>query len=242
MTSLFPIQDLHVHSIFSDGAQSVDEILEIANGKGYVVGIADHASPEDKIVNDVHLLAYLDALERYPVYRSVEMDVELGCDLSAGALSRLDYVVVGIHFLTLRGVQAFFWDPLAILPDPEEVVEGYVATAERAMATMRMEIFAHPTLLPLALRADADALWTKPRVQRLVRAAVANHVALEISGHWQVPNTSVIEEAVRQGAALSLGSDGHGADSMCDLEYPLAMMRQLGIGPHQLFKPARDLR
>jgi histidinol phosphatase-like PHP family hydrolase len=145
LTTLFPIQDLHVHSIYSDGSLSVDEILEIATAKGYTVGIADHASPEDKIVNDAHLLDYLDALERYPVFRSVEMDVELGSDLSAAAVSRLDYVVVGIHFLTFRGVQAFFWDPLAVLPDPEEVVEGYVATAERAMASMRMEILAHPT-------------------------------------------------------------------------------------------------
>lgn len=241
MTSLFPVQDLHVHSIHSDGSLSVDEILEIANGKGYTVGIADHASPEDKIVNDAHLLAYLDALERYPVFRSVEMDVELGSDLSAAGLSRLDYVVVGIHFLTFRGVQAFFWDPLAVLPDPEEVVEGYVATAERAMGGMRMEILAHPTLLPLALRGDADALWTAPRIERLVRAAVNNHVALELSGHWRVPNAHVLEEAIRQGATFALGSDGHGADSMCDLEYPLAMMRQLGIGPHQLFKPARSL-
>lgn len=241
MSTLFPITDLHVHSVYSDGSMTVDEILEAAARKGYAVGISDHASPEDKIVHDAHLLAYMDALEKYPVYRSVEMDVELGANLSVACLSRLDYVIVGIHYLTMGGIQTFFWDPLAEVSDPEGCVETYLDAAERAMAGMRMDIFAHPTLLPLALRSDSAGLWTEARVARLVQAAVKNRVALEISGHWRVPERAVIEEGLRQGATFALGSDGHGPDSMCDLEYPLDMVRTLGIGPHQIFQPSRSL-
>ena len=168
---------------------TVEEILEAAARKGYVVGISDHASPEDKIVHDAHLLAYLDALERYPVYRAVEMDVELGADLSSAGLARLDYVIVGIHFLTMDGIQTFFWDPLATIDDPEKC-RGCLRGHRRA----RHGEHAYGHLRP----PDASAiwrcaktrarLWTAERIGRLVRAAVRNHVALEISGHWEVPS------------------------------------------------------
>ncbi len=236
-----PILDLHVHSTFSDGAMTVDEIVEIANRKGYTVGIADHASPEDKIVHDAHLLSYLDALERYPVYRSIELDVELGADLSASTLDKLDYVIVGVHFLTVDRVQYFFWDPLAVIPNAERFVEEYVTVAAAAMRHQRMDILAHPTLLPLALREVNHRLWTPARIRRLVAAAVENHVALEISGHWRVPSEEFLREGLRQGAIFSLGSDGHGPDSMCDLEYPLEMVKKLRIGAERLFRPEQSL-
>jgi putative hydrolase len=241
VTVLFPIRDLHVHSIHSDGSMTVEEIVEAANRKGYLVGIADHASPEDKIVHDAHLVSYLDHLERYPVYRSIELDVELGADLSPTCLDKLDYVIVGVHFLTIDRIQTFFWDPLALIPDPDRFVETYIATATTAMAHMRMEILAHPTLLPITLRAESARLWTPGRVSRLVRAAVENHVALEISGHWLLPSEELLREGLRQGAMFSLGSDGHGPDSMCDLAYPLAMVKALGIGPDRIFTPRRSL-
>lgn len=241
MTGRFPIIDLHVHSVHSDGSLTVPEILEIAGRKGYAVGISDHASPEDKIIHDAHVVAYLDALEEYSVYRALEMDAELGADISANCLARLDYVIVGIHFLTLGGIQTFFWDPLAAITDSEAFLDAYVVLAERAMASMAMDILAHPTLLPLGLREDAGRLWTPSRIKRFVAAAVRHHVALEISGHWRVPSEEMIAEGLRQGATFALGSDGHGPDSMCDLEYPLAMLRQFGIGPHQLFQPKRRL-
>jgi DNA polymerase (family X) len=234
-----PILDLHVHSTYSDGSMTVDEIVEAANKKGYVVGIADHASPEDKITHDAHLLSYLDALERYPVYRSIELDVELGADLAASTLAQLDYIIVGVHFLTIGGIQYFFWDPLATIADPERFVEQYIVTAAAAMRGMRMDIFAHPTLLPIALREASDELWTADRIRRLVAAGAESHVAFEISGHWRVPSEAFIREGLRQGVTFSLGSDGHGADSMCDLEYPLAMVQKMGIGPERLFTPKR---
>jgi histidinol phosphatase-like PHP family hydrolase len=241
LTSLLPIRDLHVHSIHSDGAMTVEEILEVANRKGYLVGIADHASPEDKIVHDAHMVAYLDELERYPVYRSIELDVELGTSLSSTCLDKLDYTIVGVHFLTVDRVQTFFWDPLALIPDPDAFVEAYISTATSAMRRMHMDIFAHPTLLPISLRSESARLWTPDRIRRLVVAAVQNHVALEISGHWRVPSEELLREGLRQGATFSLGSDGHGPDSMCDLDYPLEMVRTLGIGPDRLFTPRRKL-
>jgi histidinol phosphatase-like PHP family hydrolase len=241
VNSLLPILDLHVHSIHSDGAMTVEEILEVANRKGYLVGIADHASPEDKIIHDAHLVSYLDHLERYPVFRSIELDVELGTDLSPTCLDKLDYVIVGVHFLTLDRLQTFFWDPLALIPDPESFVEAYIATSAAAMGRMHMDIFAHPTLLPISLRSDSARLWTPSRVRRLVAAAVENQVALEISGHWQVPSEELLREGLRQGATFSLGSDGHGPDSMCDLVYPLEMVRRLSIGPNRIFAPRRKL-
>jgi putative hydrolase len=241
LTSLLPIRDLHVHSIHSDGAMTVEEILEVANRKGYQVGIADHGSPEDKIVHDAHLVSYLDHLEHYPVYRSIELDVELGTDVSSTCLDKLDYIIVGVHFLTLDRIQTFFWDPLALIPDADRFVEAYIAKAAEAMRRTRMDIFAHPTLLPISLRAESDRLWTPDRIRRLIAAAVQSNVALEISGHWQVPSEAFLREGLRQGAIFSLGSDGHGPDSMCDLDYPLELVRKLGIGPDRLFTPRRKL-
>jgi histidinol phosphatase-like PHP family hydrolase len=46
-----------------------------------------------------------------------------------------------------------------------------------------------------------------------------------------------VRRAAARGVRLSLGSDGHTADQVGDLSFPLALARQLGVRDDALYDP-----
>jgi DNA polymerase (family X) len=101
--------DLHIHTLASDGADSLDEMAQQAQELGYeYVGITDH-SPSLKIANgqsvpnlrrQMRAIDKLNArLEGMRVLKSAEVDIlaDGKLDLPDEILSQLDYTVCSIH-------------------------------------------------------------------------------------------------------------------------------------------------
>jgi histidinol phosphatase-like PHP family hydrolase len=102
---------------------------------------------------------------------------------------------------------------------------------------MPVDILAHPTLLTLSLRgAPVDELWTEEREERLVSALFEAGIAFEVSARYQ-PHERLVRRAVDRGVRISLGSDGHAADQVGDLTFPLALARACGVRDEDLFDP-----
>ncbi len=88
-------------------------------------------------------------------------------------------------------------------------MEIHVAALERFAAEMPVDILAHPTLLPVPLRAlPIESLWTEARETRAVAALRGGGIAFEISNRYR-PHERFVQRAHAAGVRLSLGSDGH---------------------------------
>jgi histidinol phosphatase-like PHP family hydrolase len=126
------------------------------------------------------------------------------------------------------------------LPDdltPDAYMNAHVAEIERFCAEMPVDILAHPTLLPISLRSiPAEELWTEEREERLVTALAASGVAFEISNRYK-PHERLVRRAVVAGVRISLGSDGHSAEQVANIEWPLAMARSVGVRDEDLYDP-----
>lgn len=237
--------DCHAHSIFSDGALSIAEVVQRAAARGVVPSVADHISRDvaRSITSMDGVRAYLDALDQFDVLRGGEFcwhDTlwrELPDDLAARFTHRLG----SLHAVRLPDgshVHAF-----ARQPPPDLTIDAYMAaylaSLELLVSEMPIDILAHPTLVTLAFRAaPTDTLWTDESEARMVDALFDAGVAFEISSRYP-PHERIVRRAVERGVRISLGSDGHAPEQVANVTTPLAMSRSLGVADEDLYDPRR---
>lgn len=100
--------DLHMHTVWSDGAQSVKEMSLAAQKKGYkYIAITDHSKSEHIAhgMDEKRILKYLKEIEQ--VQKSVDITILKGSEVSILAsgeldyskdiLKRLDIVIASVH-------------------------------------------------------------------------------------------------------------------------------------------------
>lgn len=247
-------QDLHVHTTMSDGALSLDEVVEIAGSLGVTVGIADHVSSRNArqfVATGEALDRYLGALERAPVFRAAELCWcdPFGAALPAEVNDRLDYRIGSNHGFALPdGTMASPW--WSTLPEPwgerpSELMEIMVRNLCDMVRTMPIQIAAHSTLMPeglLRLERDVHAWWTDSREDRFVEALEDSGVALEISNRYRLPHDRLLRKALQAGVRVSLGSDGHSEDQVARLDWAVETARRVGARERDLYVPERRRR
>jgi histidinol phosphatase-like PHP family hydrolase len=119
----------------------------------------------------------------------------------------------------------------------EEYMNVLVDNLERFATEMPVDILAHPTLLPLSLRErPSEELWTEALETRAVDALRRAGIAFEVSARYR-PHERLVRRAAAAGLRLSLGSDGHSAEQVADVSWPLALTRALGVRDEDLYDP-----
>jgi histidinol phosphatase-like PHP family hydrolase len=235
--------DCHAHSTMSDGALDVPELIERVAGRGVRPSVSDHISRDvTGAVDSIDAIRdYLDELDRYDVARGGEFcwHDALWRELPDDLTRRFTHRIGSLHAIFLDDgtrVHAFSRRfPEALSTD--EYMNAFIANAERFAATMPVDILAHPTLLNLTLRqVPTDELWTEEREERLVSALFDAGIAFEISARYK-PHERLVRRAVDRGVRISLGSDGHSADQVGDVTFPLALARHCGVRDEDLFDP-----
>ena len=228
----------------SDGALSIEELIEAVRARGVRPSVADHLSTDvSQAVKSLEgVREYLDALEPYDVARGGEFcwhDAlwrELPDDLSA----RFTHKLGSLHAVHIPGVS----QPLSMwhreIPNglsPAAYMALHLDELERFAAGMPVDILSHPTLLPLPIRdVPVDELWTDALEERLVNALFRAEIAFEISNRYR-PHERLVKRAHDRGVRLSLGSDGHTRAQVGDLAFPLEMARRVGAEDGTLFDP-----
>jgi histidinol phosphatase-like PHP family hydrolase len=228
----------------SDGALTVAEIVERGQWLGVRPSVSDHISRDVAVgPRDLPAIAaYLDELEQHPVLRGGEFcwHDSLWRELPADLTRRFTHRIGSLHAVILsdgRVVHSFarrFPEGLT----PAAYMDVYVENLERLAAEMPVDILAHPTLLPLALRGHPnEELWTDAHEERAVDALRGAGIALEVSARYR-PHERLVRRAATAGVRISLGSDGHSAQQVADITWPLALARSIGVRDEDLYDPS----
>lgn len=236
-------RDCHAHSTWSDGELAPAEVVAVAAARGVQPSITDHASCAVAVGprSAAQLARYLDELEALPVARGAEFcwHDTLWRELPDAVTARFTHRIGSLHAVHLRDgtlVHAF----QARLPRGLAVdayMDDHVATLERFAREMPVDVLAHPTLLPLELRArPLEELWTEAREERAVEALYRAGIAFEVSARYR-PHARFVARAAARGVRLSLGSDGHTRAQVSDVAWSLALTRALGVADEVLYDP-----
>lgn len=231
--------DFHVHLDNS----TIEAVLPLASERGVKFGIVEHAGTKENVYpvvlsNDAELRAYIAMLRGKPVFKGVQAEYDdwPGC-FSREALAELDYILTDAMTLPgPDGKRQKLWEKGANIGEAQSFMDRYVDWHAHLMDKCPIDIFANITWLPQDLLPDYDALWTPARMRKVIDAAVAHGVAIEISSKLKLPRMPFLEMAKDAGAKFTFGSNGRFPE-MGKIEYSISTAKQLGLGAEDMFRP-----
>jgi histidinol phosphatase-like PHP family hydrolase len=236
--------DCHAHTTHSDGALEPAALAELVRSRGVRPGIADHISRDvtSSVKSAADVTAYLDAIEPHVEARGGEFcwHDALWRELPPALVARFTHRLGSLHAIHLPdGARVHMFQrafPSGLTVDA--YMDAHVAELETFAREMPVDILSHPTLLPLSLRRlPLEELWTEAREERAVEALYDAGIAFEISNRYR-PHERFVRRAAGRGVRISLGSDGHSAEQVGDLAFPLELARRVGVKDEELYDPA----
>ena len=236
----FPVIDYHVHL---DGF-GIDKIVEIMKARGIQFGIVEHAGTKENkypvvLGSDKDLAKYIAMLDGKGVLKGVQAECyDWMTVFSKEAIAKLDYVLSdAMTFVEKDGSRVELWKAEKVkIADKQDFMERYTEFTVRR-AKEPIDILACATFLPAVLAPEFDALWTEERMKRIISAAVANHVAIEIAAWAKLPRPAFLKLAKAAGAKFSFASNGRGTNAG-KLDYSIQMAKELGLKAADMFTPA----
>jgi len=212
--------DLHMHSTWSDGRNSIEEMVEACAARGYeYMVISDHSK---SLAMTGGLDAYRLRLQwaeienvraRHPeirILRSMEVDIlgDGALDLEDEMLAGLDLVLVSLH-------SRFDLPP-----------EQQTARVLRALEHPEVNIFCHPTARYINRRKPVEM-----DLDRILRRAADLGVAVELNSN---PNRLDLKDthlklAKELGCKIVIDSDSHRIRELELLRYGIEQARRAGL-------------
>lgn len=183
---------------------------------------------------EIYLPALVKGKEEHPslsILEALESEYLHGHDdYYASLLSRLDYLVLGVHYFLL-GKKVVNVDA----PMNEEELEGYLMTIEEALATGLFRILAHPDLF--LYRSTPSPSFLAHAREVITRACRENGVYLEVNanGGTRYPREEFFQGLGSSGVHFLVNSDAHCVANLngANVARALAFCERLGLTPDE---------
>ena len=208
--------DLHCHSDWDGGENSIKEMAEAAKKMGYeYVGISDHTKylriehglDEKKLSQQKKEIEKLNENKTFRILQGCETNIlnDGLADIKDEALSKLDYVIAGVHSSFKMG--------------KEEMTERII----RAIKNPNIDIISHPSGRILKKRDEYQADFEK-----ILRAAKEHKKILEINSYPERLdlNDQKIRQAKDAKVKMVINTDSHSRDQLRFIELGIAQARR----------------
>lgn len=209
--------DLHMHTTWSDGAQSLEEMVNQARNLGYeYIAITDHSKflRIANGLNETKLRKQRIEIERVNnkyddihVFAGVEMDIlpDGTLDFDDGFLQEMDFVIGAIH-------SSF-----------NQSREKIMKRLETAMENPYVTFIAHPTGRLIGKRSgyavDMDKLIQRAKETNTALEINANPNRLDISAEWA-------RKAQEQGVNIVIDTDAHSYQMLDHMKHGVGIARK----------------
>jgi hypothetical protein len=236
----FPVVDYHTHL---KGGLTLEQALTNSRRVGIMYGIAVNGGLKFPITSDAGILDFLASMKSQPCFVGLQGEGREWVTLfSREAVAKFDYAYADcMTFSDDQGVRRRMWIPEEVgeIRDPELFMEMFVSRIVGILNTEPIDIHANPTFLPDVIARDYDRLWTPARMEKVIEAAKANDVAIEINNRYRIPSAAFIQRAKNAGVKFSFGTN-NGDANLGRMEYALEMVKQCGITWQDIFIPKPD--
>ncbi|MBP2256686.1 DNA polymerase/3'-5' exonuclease PolX [Virgibacillus alimentarius] len=209
--------DLHMHTTWSDGAQSIEEMVNHARKIGYqYIAITDHSKflrvanglNETRLRRQREEIAMLN--EKYPdiyIFSGVEMDIlpDGNLDFSNDFLRDMDFVIGAIH-------SSF-----------NQSKEKIMTRLYHALENPYVSLIAHPTGRLIGRRdgykVDVEKLMERAKETETALEINANPNRFDLSADWA-------KKAQEIGVTIAINTDSHDYQMMDHMKYGISVARK----------------
>ncbi|HHL40439.1 MAG TPA: PHP domain-containing protein [Deltaproteobacteria bacterium] len=205
--------DIHCHTVFSDGAATVDEMVAAAVDIGLrSIAVTDHVRRDtpwlDDYLEEIESLKerYDGTIEVLSGFETKVVDFDGLLDVEERRLEEVDVVLGSIHSIPSAG---------GFLTDRETADRGYVLScwlhAFRGLVRNdAVHVIAHPAQELAALGIDLDEEMEDEVVDMIVR----ENKIVEVSLRHRVPGARFFAKLLDRGVPMAVGSDAHSVEDM----------------------------
>ncbi|CDO01689.1 DNA polymerase/3'-5' exonuclease PolX [Oceanobacillus picturae] len=209
--------DLHMHTTASDGAQSLEEMVEEARRRNYrYIAITDHSKylrvanglDEDRLRKQREQIEKLnETYNDIHIFAGVEMDIRPDgtLDFSDDFLKEMDFVIAAIH---------------SNFNQSKEKIMGRLQTA---LENPYVSLIAHPTGRLIGRRdgyqVDMEQLIKKAKETNTALEINANPNRLDIAAEWA-------RKAQEAGVNLAINTDAHNYQMLEHMKYGVGIARK----------------
>lgn len=209
--------DLHMHTTASDGAQSLEEMVEEARRRNYrYIAITDHSKylrvanglDEDRLRKQREQIEKLnETYNDIHIFAGVEMDIRPDgtLDFSDDFLKEMDFVIAAIH---------------SNFNQSKEKIMGRLQTA---LENPYVSLIAHPTGRLIGRRdgyqVDMELLIKKAKETNTALEINANPNRLDIAAEWA-------RKAQEAGVNLAINTDAHNYQMLEHMKYGVGIARK----------------
>lgn len=234
MTEPVLTRDMHVHSTFSGGANTIEENVAEAERIGLTeLACVEQVRGDTKWV-PAYVAAIRDSRERTPIVLRCAIEAKIldvyGClDLPA-QLDGIDAVYAASHQApspdgpmnprsTRERIQAGELDPQLVL---RWIVSGTVAAVRRHEHLVIAHLF---SVLPMLGLEERDV--SPDLIDSLAIAAAECNARVVVDEHWRCPAVRTLRPFLRHGVPLLLGSGSHDSATVGRYDYCAGVLREL---------------
>ncbi|WP_243297403.1 DNA polymerase/3'-5' exonuclease PolX [Bacillus litorisediminis] len=215
--------DLHMHTTWSDGAHTLEEMVQACIARGYeYMAITDHSQflkvanglTKDRLLKQKEEIARLQ--EKYPdilILAGIEMDIlpDGSLDFENDVLEELDFVIASIH----SGFQQ----------SKAKIMERL----KTALNNVHVNLIAHPTGRKIGTRTGYEI-----DIEQLIELASSTNTALELNAN---PNRldlnfEYVRKARQAGVKICINTDAHYKESLSFMEIGVATARKGWLQPN----------
>ncbi len=209
--------DLHMHSTWSDGAHSIEQMADACRARGYqYMAITDH-SQYLKVANGLtreRLLKQREEINKlnakyddFLILAGVEMDIlpDGTLDYDDEFLADMDFVIASIH---------------SAFSQPKEKIMERLTTA---LTNAHVDLIAHPTGRKIGRREGYDV-----DIDLLIQLAKETNTALELNAN---PNrldlaSEYLRRAQDAGVKILINTDAHKMDTLKHMEIGISAAKK----------------
>jgi DNA polymerase (family 10) len=216
---------LHVHSSYSDGLASIEEMAKACRELGYeYLCLSDHSrsaayagglSVERLRAQMGEAAEVNEKLAPFRIFCGIESDIlgDGSLDYPEDVLADLDFVIGSVHS--------------NLSMNPQAATERLL----RAVDNPHLTILGHPSGALLLSRAGYEY-----DEERLFSAIKNNDVVLEhnCNPHRLDPDWPALKRAARRGIRIALCPDAHSREQLAYMRYGVLMARKAWLGPEQV--------
>ncbi len=210
---------LHFHTTYSDGKNTLEEMLREAKKEGFLfASVCDHSRSafyanglsEDRVLQQKQEVMELASQTGLRIFHGIESDIlqDGSLDYSQEVLSNFDFIVASVH----SGFQA----------EQNEMTKRII----KAVENPNTDLLGHPTGRLLLSRDPY-----KVDMIKIIEACAANKVALEINAnpHRLDLDWRMIYYAREKGCLFAINPDAHSAGDISYIKYGVIIGRKGGL-------------
>ncbi|EST13516.1 DNA polymerase/3'-5' exonuclease PolX [Sporolactobacillus laevolacticus] len=227
--------DLHMHSTWSDGSHTIEEMAEAMRKKGYQYAcLTDHSRSlrvanglsVERLSQQIRKVAEINEMyDDFTLFAGIEMDIlpDGSLDYPDDILSQLDFVIASIHS--------------SFTQDQKQIMKRL----ENACRNPYVRLIAHPTGRMLGKRHGYAV-----DVDKLIAIAAETGTALELnaSRHRLDLSSKWLKKVQDAGVKISIDTDSHSLKMLDDMELGVQTAVRGGIRPKTVINtlPLNELK